>query len=239
MIDGGREVRDYGPIREYYDRHYYKNCSVSEKIPNHYWRLARRFRPWSGKQLLDVGCGTGLWLRAAAEFGATPTGIDISALALDACTQSLPQAKVHCLTAERLPFNDEQFDFVSCLGALEHFLEPRSALREMVRVAKPEASLLLLVPNAGFLTRRLGLYGGTQQRSVKEDVLHLEVWQELFETVGLSIQERWSDLHVLSFRWITQKPHYLVPARLAQALALLVWPLRWQYQVYHLCKRKK
>jgi len=239
MIDEGRADRDYGLIREYYDRQYYRDSRVGEKIPGHYRRLARRFRPWSGKRLLDIGCGTGLWLRAAAEFGATPTGIDLSVLALDVCRQSLPHAEVHCVPAERLPFNDGQFDFVSCLGALEHFLEPQAALREMVRVAKPEASFLLLVPNAGFLTRRLGLYGGTQQVSVREEVFHLQVWQELFESVGLLIQERWKDLHVLSVRWITQGPPYLVPGRLAQALALLFWPLRWQYQVYHLCKLNK
>ena len=52
--------------------------------------------------------------------------------------------------AEKLPFADGQFDFVSCLGALEHFLDPTRALREMVRVATPDAEFLLLVPNADF-----------------------------------------------------------------------------------------
>jgi SAM-dependent methyltransferase len=238
MIDEGRD-RDYGPIREYYDHQYYRESSVGEKIPWHYRRLARRFRPWSGKQLLDVGCGTGLWLRAASEFGAKPTGIDLSLLALDVCRQSLPQAEVYCVPAERLPFNDGQFDFVSCLGALEHFLEPQAALREMMRVAKPEASFLLLVPNAGFLTRRLGLYGGTQQVIVHEEVLPLEIWQELFESAGLLIRKRWRDLHVLSPSWLSRGPWYGWPLRAGQALALPFWPLSWQYQVYYLCARRR
>jgi SAM-dependent methyltransferase len=239
MTIEGRRNQDYSTIREYYDREYYRNCSIVEKTPGHYRRLASRFRPWSGKCLLDIGCGTGLWLRAATEFGAKPAGIDLSYMALDVCRRSLPAAELHCGPAERLPFDDRQFDFISCLGALEHFLEPRAALREMIRVAKPNASFLLLVPNAGFLIRRLGLYGGTQQVVVHEEALPLQVWQELFESVGLLIQKRWKDLHVLSVPWITQGPWYLVPARLAQALALLVWPLSWQYQVYYLCSLKK
>lgn len=239
MAIESRGNQDYAPIREYYDREYYRNCSIVEKTPGHYRRLARRFRPWNGKRLLDIGCGTGLWLRAATAAGAKPAGIDLSHLALDVCRRSLPQAELHCGAAERLPFDDREFDFVSCLGALEHFLQPREALREMIRVAKPNASFLLLVPNSGFLTRRWGLYGGTEQGVVREEVLPLQVWQELFESVGFLIEKRWKDLHVLSAGWITQGPWYLVPFRLAQALALPFWPLSWQYQVYYFCSLKK
>ena len=239
MTIEGRGIQDYTPIRAYYDREYYRNCSIAERTPGHYRRLARRFGPWDGKRLLDIGCGTGLWLRSATEFGAKAAGIDLSELALDVCRRSLPEAELHCGAAERLPFDDREFDFVSCLGALEHFLEPREALREMIRVAKPNASVLLLVPNAGFLTRRLGFYGGTEQVVAHEEVLSLPVWQELFESVGLSVEKRWKDLHVLSVSWITRGPWYLVPLRLAQALALPFWPLSWQYQVYYFCSLKK
>ena len=187
------------------------------------------------KRLLDVACGTGLWLRAAADLGAIPAGIDISPVALEVCKASLPTAELLCAPAERLPFADGRFDFISCLGALEHFLETETALREMIRVAKPNADFLLLVPNAGFLTRRLGLFAGTRQVEVREAVRSLEEWQRLFESVGLRIDMRWKDLHVISWSWIMRGPKHLWPMRAAQALALPVWPLSWQYQVYHLC----
>jgi len=233
----GEHRFEFASIQDYYDNVYYGGA-VSREIPAHYRRLALRFQPWPGKKLLDVACGVGLWLRAAADLGAIPAGIDISPVALDVCKASLPTAELLCAPAERLPFTDGRFDFISCLGALEHFLEPETALREMIRVAKPKAMFLLLVPNAGFLTRRLGLYSGTQQAAVHEEVRSLWEWHELFASAGLSVIARWKDLHVLSLSWIAHGPWYLWPLRAAQALALTVWPLSWQYQVYHLCVRK-
>jgi len=221
-------------VRDFYDRQYYKNLR-GQTVPSHYRGLARRFRPWQGKRLLDVGCGSGLWLRAAADLGAVTSGVDISQVALDACKRVLPLAKFHCGPAENLPFTDGEFDFISCLGALEHFLEPQKALSEMIRVAKPEALFLLLVPNSGFLTRRLGLFCGTQQVDMREDVRSLGEWQALFESAGLVVRHRWRDLHVISPSWIFRERWFSWPLRAAQAFALPFWPLSWQYQVYHLC----
>jgi ubiquinone/menaquinone biosynthesis C-methylase UbiE len=230
-----REAADHATVRDYYDRFYYRDVASETAIPRHYRRLARRFAPWNGRRLLDIGCGTGLWLRAATALGAIPAGIDISRVAVDACRKHLPGAELHCGPAERLPFGDRQFDFVSCLGSLEHFLDPENALREMVRVAKPAATLLLLVPNADFLPRRLGLYSGTHQSAVREEVRTLREWQDLFESVGLKVNARWKDLHILTLSWITRGAWFLWPVRAAQALLLPLWPLSSQYQVYHDC----
>jgi 2-polyprenyl-3-methyl-5-hydroxy-6-metoxy-1,4-benzoquinol methylase len=230
---------DYTAVRDYYNRTYYTDTHDERIVTNHYRRLARHFQPWTGKRLLDVGCGAGMWLRAAAELGACPTGIDISQKAIEACERSLPQAELHCGPAEQLPFHDRQFDFISCLGALEHFLDPQAALHEMIRVGRPNALFLLLVPNAGFLPRRLGLYSGTEQVAVREEVRSLRDWRELFEAAGLSVRSRWKDLHVLSASWIMKGPWYFRPVRLAQAVTLTFWPLSHQYQVYHLCTVKK
>ena len=42
-------------------------------------------------------------------------------------------------------------------------------------------------------------------------------------------------VQLLNRHWITLGPFYRWPLRLLQALALAIWPLRWQYQVYHRC----
>jgi hypothetical protein len=106
----------------------------------------------------------------------------------------------------------------------------------MRRVARPDATLLILVPNAGFLTRRLGLYDGTRQVAVRETVRSIEEWTMLLRDAGLEVRARWRDLHPLSAQWVLQGPIHARPLRLAQALALPLWPLRWQYQVYFKCR---
>ena len=226
-------------IRNFYDNIYYQHVDSDPKPSGHLVRLAKHLGIGTGAKVLDVGCGTGAWLRVMSSFGAMPHGIDISATAVAACRAAVPMADLHCAPAEPLPWPDGVFDFVTCLGSLEHFRDPLAALRDMVRVAKPDARVLLLVPNADFLTRKLGCYGGTNQAQVRELVLSMEEWETLFGQAGLQVSKRWRDLHVLSWYWITKGRWYRRPLRLAQAVSLCFWPLRWQYQIYHLCTVRK
>lgn len=233
-----RMVAAYESARRYYDEVYFRDAEERRRVPRHLRRLALKLGPWQRRRLLDVGCGIGHWLAAAARQGANVAGIDISQKAVHLCHRNLRQAELVCGPAETLPFDDRQFDFVSCLGSLEHFLDPEAALREMIRVAKVDARFLLLVPNDDFWPRRLGLYSGTNQMILREEVRTLSAWQELFESAGLRVISRWKDLHILSWSWIFRGPWYSWPIRGAQALVLPLWPLGWQYQIYHLCVRK-
>ncbi|TAL91330.1 MAG: class I SAM-dependent methyltransferase [Rhodanobacter sp.] len=223
-------------IRDFYDNEYYANVGGRASLPWHSRRVSRRLGDMAQRQVLDVACGTGEWLGLFHDQGATVAGIDLSRKAIDECQRRFPEGEFHCGPAEVLPFADARFDLVTCMGSLEHFLDKPGALSEMHRVAKPDASFLILVPNAGFLTRRLGLYGGTQQVKAKEDVLELDRWNELLQQSGLVVLDRWRDLHPISWHWITHGNPLTWPVRAAQALALATWPVKWQYQVYHYCK---
>lgn len=163
------------------------------------------------------------------------TGLDISSRAVDLCRVRISDGRFDVGHAETLPYGERVFDLVTCLGSLEHFVDQPAAIREMRRVLKPGGRILILVPNSGFLTYRLGLYRGTQQQAVRETIRSLGDWGQMFGAVGLRVVERWRDLHVLDPAWIFRRPWYLVPLRLLQVLMLPLWPLDWQYQVHHLC----
>lgn len=223
-------------IRNFYDNEYYARVENHSQLPWHCRQVGRRLGNMEGAQVLDVACGTGSWLGFFHEQGAAVAGIDLSKKAIDECKRRFPAGEFHCGPAETLPFPSAHFDLVTCMGSLEHFLDKPGALAEMRRVGKPEATFLILVPNAGFLTRRLGLYGGTQQVKAKEDVLELDCWQQLFEASGLVVKDRWRDLHPLSWSWISHGNPLSWPVRAVQALALTLWPVKWQYQIYHYCK---
>lgn len=231
--------KDHELVAKFYDEAYYADLKKSVVPPsNHLIRLAKKLDISIGDKVLDVACGSGEWLRAVKAQGGEVAGIDISEKAIEVCRDTLPEGLFFSGPAETLPFSDEEFDVVTCLGSLEHFLDQTGALKEMVRVAKPGASILILVPNSGFLTYRLGLYRGTQQQAIKETIRSIQEWDALLEESGLVVQSRWKDLHVLSFRWIVRRPHFMIPIRLMQVLALVLWPLRFQYQIYHLCRVK-
>jgi SAM-dependent methyltransferase len=232
------EPRELDEIREFYDRDYYASIDAAPRRTTWHERVvAGRLGELRGKRVLDVACGLGQWLDLLHERGARVSGIDISERAIAHCRAQFPDGDFRAGPAETLPFADASFDLVTCMGSLEHFVDKPGALREMARVAAPGAKLLILVPNAGFLTRRLGLYRGTWQTKAREDVLTLPAWAALLEGAGLRIDARWRDLHTLDAHWIASGPAWRWPLRAAQALALPLWPLAWQYQVHHLCRR--
>lgn len=229
---------DLNAIRDFYDREYHGLHARSAPPDWHTRMVVARLGDNHGRQVLDVACGTGGFLQHLKKQGATVAGIDLSSNAIEECRRQMPDGEFVCGPAETLPFESGRFDLVTCMGSLEHFVDKPAALAEMKRVAKPDARFLMLVPNAGFLTRRLGLYGGTHQVRVKEDVYELEEWNALFTSAGLDVVNRWRDLHPLSWSWITHGSAFAWPIRAAQALALPLWPLRWQYQVYHECRAR-
>ncbi|HEX8689723.1 MAG TPA: class I SAM-dependent methyltransferase [Solirubrobacterales bacterium] len=128
--------------REHYeveDRHWWfrGRWAVVEAL------LARTSLPASPR-ILDAGCGTGGNLRRYARFGAVE-GVEPSAEAVRFCRErgfdSIQQAGL-----ERLPFEDDRFDLLAATDVLEHIAAEQDALRELWRVAKPGAALLLTVP---------------------------------------------------------------------------------------------
>lgn len=229
---------DHRQVQRFYDEEYYARTHSEAALPWHMRRVASRLGMLEGKSVLDIACGTGGWLLELQRRGAKPSGIDISKRAVQRAEARLPGADIREGVAEQLPFDGGQFDLVTCMGSLEHFLDQPRALKEMLRVTKTDATFLILVPNAGFLTRKLGLYGGTGQVAIRETVRSINEWTALLESSGLHVRAKWRDLHPLSWGWIRHGTAWAWPMRALQATALIFWPVRWQYQVYFLCTSK-
>jgi len=104
--------------------------------------------------ILDVGCGTGEWLgfcekRSMFEYYC---GIDISRVALHRAKTRTQLPDFILGDAEHLPFKEASFDIVSCLGSLEHFRDPKKAIKEISRVMIGGRSRsFIFLPNAYFL----------------------------------------------------------------------------------------
>lgn len=95
-------------------------------------------------RLLDVGCGTGVITRVAALQVAPGQviGIDSQEAQIEAANRWVAANEIRNLQyklceAETLPFQDEEFDGVYCRFLLEHVADPKKAVSEMYRVAKP------------------------------------------------------------------------------------------------------
>ncbi len=96
--------------------------------------------------VLDVGCGTGRWLRRYRELGFRATGVDATLGMLGRAVECGTAAPLIAGNACSLPFADAQFDCVTDITVVQHIpraLQPL-ALSEMVRVLKPGGRLILM-----------------------------------------------------------------------------------------------
>jgi SAM-dependent methyltransferase len=93
--------------------------------------------PLSGLSLLDAGCGAGLALRLAAEHGARVSGLDASAALLDVARGGLPDADLRVGDIEELPYDNETFDVVTAFNSIQYASDPKTAVTELARVARP------------------------------------------------------------------------------------------------------
>jgi ubiquinone/menaquinone biosynthesis C-methylase UbiE len=100
----------------------------------------------SGARLLDVGCGTGRWVRRYEESGFSVVGVDATIGMLQIARAHKTRSPLMVGLAESLPFSDAVFDCVSDITVVQHFpyeLQSR-ALQEMIRVLKPGGRLILM-----------------------------------------------------------------------------------------------
>lgn len=100
-----------------------------------------RIRP--GTRLLDVGCGPGYFLRLAAEWGATVTGIDGAPPFIELARAALPHADLTVGSMESLPYPEDSFDVVTGFDVFQLAADPWRALREAARVGRAGARVVI------------------------------------------------------------------------------------------------
>ena len=100
----------------------------------------------TGDRFLDVGCGTGAGVRAAAEVVERAVGVDLSPKMLaEARERSRGLANVEFVEgdSENLPFGDGEFTAIVCTTSLHHYPRPDAAAREMARVLAPKGRVVI------------------------------------------------------------------------------------------------
>jgi ubiquinone/menaquinone biosynthesis C-methylase UbiE len=97
------------------------------------------------RTLLEVGCGTGHFLRWLCELGLSSVGLDLSRPMLDEA-KKLGEGVYLQGDALKLPIAAKSFDLVALITTLEFLPDPLQALAEAVRVSRK--GLILGVINA-------------------------------------------------------------------------------------------
>jgi SAM-dependent methyltransferase len=111
----------------------------------HVLAAMRAVAPWAGRTVIDLGCGTGYWLRRYAAEAGQVLGIEpdpaLRTVAARAAA-GLPNAEVLAGSAEHIPLPDASADVVHARFA--YFFPPGTdaGLKEVLRVLRPGGCLV-------------------------------------------------------------------------------------------------
>lgn len=118
--------------------------------------LDQRLR--GGAAVLDVGCGAGMTMLQLLQRGQAVYGVDISSEMIRKAKQSVLQAGYNggsCNFStgdvEALPFVNEYFDAVICMGVFSYLEDDIKAIREIYRVLKHKGIAIITLLNSRML----------------------------------------------------------------------------------------
>lgn len=154
-----------------------------------------------GKQVLDVGCGGGIFSEGLAQRGAQVTGIDVSQAAIQVARlhllESQLQVDYRITTVEQLAAEMPQsYDVITCMEMLEHVPDPASVVQACARLVKPGGQLffstinrnpkayMLAIVGAEYILRLLPQGTHDYARFIKPS--ELDAW---LRAAGLRLQE--------------------------------------------------
>jgi ubiquinone/menaquinone biosynthesis C-methylase UbiE len=177
-------------ISKSYDELFQEAGRLRDTDAFYQWVL-KKINVISGNRLLDVACGEGILLQFAENYGLHCIGIDLSMQGARLAYARTRTKMIAVGDGEKLPFPDESFDYVTNIGSLEHFLNPKLGLDEMFRVLTQNGTATLILPNSYYLIDifwhvwRTGY--SVSHRQPLERFAAFREWGDLIEQSGFRI----------------------------------------------------
>ncbi len=94
-------------------------------------------------RVVEIGCGTGHWLRRLRESKVVAFGLDPSAAMLRIAREWVPGHLIRA-RAEALPCGNASVDRLFCVNALHHFSDPAAFSLEAKRVLRKDGGVLTI-----------------------------------------------------------------------------------------------
>jgi 2-polyprenyl-3-methyl-5-hydroxy-6-metoxy-1,4-benzoquinol methylase len=173
---------------------------------------------------LDVGCGSGASVRAAADLGWRAVGIDIDPVLVGKGRDQLG-ADLRCIDLLHSDLPDGEFDFIKLRDVIEHMPNPYEVLLKIKDLLAPDGVVLFTTPNEGTLPNRVRVLA----RRPKSKVATVPPPHHLhgFDEVSLTRILRRAGLRVLEMHTATPvDPRYVTSRNVklgSQQALRLVW----------------
>jgi SAM-dependent methyltransferase len=107
-------------------------------------------------QVLENGCGVGMYVKRLADLGSHVTGLEYDfERAREARIRS---NEIVNAAGESLPFAESSYDLILSHEVIEHVTNDRQAICEMARTLKVGGRIILFCPNRGYPFETHGIY---------------------------------------------------------------------------------
>lgn len=191
-------------------------------------------RYYQSGNLLDVGCFKGHFCKIMRDRGWETKGVDISREAIEFGRKTFG-LDLYCGELKELNLAQGSFDAATLWGVIEHFRDPRAAIKEISRVLKKGGLLVIKTQSqASFLTDiALLLHALTFRKMVS----HLDFFysrehlyrfsprnlKKLLESEGFNIKEtKYDSAYIIKFALRSAKPYIRIPVELMEFCAKIL-----------------
>ena len=99
----------------------------------------------NGKLVLEAGCGAGRFTEVLLEKGAVLVSSDLSS-AVEVNAENFPVSDKHLVIQadiNNMPFADESFDVVICLGVIQHTPDTEKTIEDLYKLVKKGGTLVI------------------------------------------------------------------------------------------------
>lgn len=140
--EGNKVINDFS---EEWKRFGDKTLKEIKIAGDQYFDLANSTDFTKDKVVLDLGCGFGRWTRYLAEKVQFIEAVDPGDAIFSAAqaNNDLENVRFTQASIENLPFPDESFDVIVCLGVIHHVQNHEAALATIYKKLKPGGTLFL------------------------------------------------------------------------------------------------
>jgi 2-polyprenyl-6-hydroxyphenyl methylase / 3-demethylubiquinone-9 3-methyltransferase len=177
-------------------------------IVRHFKRPAPVGAPLAGVDLLDVGCGAGLFAEPLARLGAEVVGVDPALAAIVAARRHAEETGARltyrATTLEQLAEEERRFDVVSAMEVIEHAADPGPFVATAASLIKPGGLFLASTLNRTLKSFALAIVGAEYVLRWLEPGTHR--WEQFVTPLELTGFARAAGLRRVSLRGVVYDP---------------------------------
>jgi ubiquinone/menaquinone biosynthesis C-methylase UbiE len=194
-------VKEYDQVRPHYPNSIIKSIT----------QLSKKSHP----SVLDLGCGTGISTRQLAKQGAWVVGCDIDPVMLSAAISYSQKNTSYALgKAEKLPFQEKQFDVVTAFTSFHWFMNLK-AINEIKRVLVSKGAIGIVYPfhiNTFDKNHRMLIEQTLKQKfpSKYREIMRLEVFLKQHGFTNIQIKKTTITHKYTLNEWLTLLQSYSI-----------------------------